>query len=160
MSWVAIIFLLLIVSILETGLGGLWLGGRLALDLSAAVVAYVALWKGPRGGAMAGFVAGILADLAQPQSLGRTALVLTLAGYVTGALGERVMRGSVVTQLGVVGFAVFARQAVVLVLSPSAGWRHGAAALALYALPAAVVTSLIVVGLFQLCSRLAGARSQ
>jgi rod shape-determining protein MreD len=160
MTWVAIVLLLLVVSILETSLGGPWLGGRIALDLSAAVVAYVALFRGARAGAVAGFMAGILSDLAEPSALGKSALVLTLAGYIAGALGEKMMRASILTQFTLLGVTVFARQAVVLALSPSAGWRHGATALAFYAVPAAMVTSLVGVAFYQIISRLTKVKSR
>ncbi|GJF28482.1 hypothetical protein KNE206_11820 [Kitasatospora sp. NE20-6] len=67
--------------------------GRLQLpgatpDLLMLVVVGLALVHGPAGGCLAGFAAGLLADLAPPSdhAVGRFALVLCLVGYAAGLL--------------------------------------------------------------------------
>ncbi len=81
-----------------------------APDLLLLVVIGLALVYGPAGGCLAGFFAGLLADLAPPSdhAVGRYALVLCLLGYAAGLL--RSSSGhirSVVTPLLVVAAAAF-----------------------------------------------------
>jgi rod shape-determining protein MreD len=63
--------------------------------LLLAVVAF-GLAEGRRSGAVMGFAAGLLADLGADAQLGRTALVLTLAGYAAGLAADDVARSRVV----------------------------------------------------------------
>lgn len=72
-------------------------------DLVLVVVAVVAIARGPGAGAAAGFAGGLLLDLAPPaaHAAGQWALVLTLAGYAAGHLGDPRLRG--VTRLVLVG---------------------------------------------------------
>lgn len=63
----------------------LW-GGR--PDVLLLVVVAVALLRGTVPGALAGFLGGLVIDLATLETLGVTSLLLTLAGYWTGRYGE------------------------------------------------------------------------
>ena len=67
-----------------------------APDLLLLAVVAFALAEGPRSGAVTGFVAGLLADLSADAELGRTALVLTLVGYLTGLAADDAERSRVV----------------------------------------------------------------
>lgn len=59
-------------------------------DVLLVIVVAVALATGPFGGAVTGFAAGLLSDLAPPadHTLGKMALALTVVGYVSGLLED------------------------------------------------------------------------
>jgi rod shape-determining protein MreD len=63
-------------------------------DLVLVALVAVALRRGPLLGAAVGFWAGFLLDLAAFETLGLTALLLTLAGYGAGRLGEVMSKSS------------------------------------------------------------------
>ena len=75
-----------------TLLGSIDVGGGRPDLLLVAVVA-IALARGTTVGAIAGFVGGLLFDLATFGTLGVTSLLLTLAGYWIGRYGETTGRG-------------------------------------------------------------------
>lgn len=62
------------------------LGG--APDLLLVTLVCVALLRGAVYGAVAGFAAGLVVDIATLSTLGKTSLLLTLAGYWIGRYGE------------------------------------------------------------------------
>jgi rod shape-determining protein MreD len=59
-------------------------------DLVLVVVAALAIARGPGAGAIAGFAGGLLLDLVPPAAhdAGQWALVLTVAGYAAGYVGD------------------------------------------------------------------------
>lgn len=57
-------------------------------DVLLVVLVSVALVRGALTGAIAGFAAGLIVDVATLGTLGLTALLLTLAGYWAGRYGE------------------------------------------------------------------------
>lgn len=63
-------------------------------DLVLVVIAALAIVRGPGAGAVAGFAGGVLLDLVPPaaHAAGQWALVLTLAGYAAGYLGDPRLR--------------------------------------------------------------------
>jgi rod shape-determining protein MreD len=67
------------------------LGG--APDLLLVTLIAVALLRGSIVGAAGGFFAGLVVDTATLQTMGVTALLLTLAGYWIGRYGETTGRG-------------------------------------------------------------------
>jgi rod shape-determining protein MreD len=75
-----------------TMLGAIDIGGGRPDLLLVAIVA-IALARGTTVGAIAGFVGGLLFDLATFGTLGVTSLLLTLAGYWIGRYGETTGRG-------------------------------------------------------------------
>jgi rod shape-determining protein MreD len=80
-------------------------------DVVLVLVVGIALLRGPVFGAMAGFWAGLVLDVVSLETLGLTSLLLTLAGYFAGRLGDVTTKSSahpsiVAVGLGTVGFAV------------------------------------------------------
>jgi rod shape-determining protein MreD len=63
-------------------------------DLLLVLVIAIALLRGPAFGAAAGFWAGLVLDVVSFQTLGLTSLLLTLAGYFAGRLGEVTKKSS------------------------------------------------------------------
>ena len=57
-------------------------------DVSLVVLVCVALLRGPVAGALCGFVAGLVVDVATLDTLGVTSLLLVLVGYWIGRYGE------------------------------------------------------------------------
>lgn len=80
--------LALLVTVLQiSGVGEIRvLGGN--VDLVPLLVAGVALYAGSLPGAAAGFLVGLLLDLALGRSLGASSLVLIAVGYGVGRYGE------------------------------------------------------------------------
>jgi rod shape-determining protein MreD len=63
-------------------------------DLLLVLVIAIALLRGPAFGAVTGFWAGLVLDVVSFQTLGLTSLLLTLAGYFAGRLGEVTKKSS------------------------------------------------------------------
>ncbi len=74
-------------------------------DLVLVTLVVAALLRGPLVGAAAGFWAGFLVDLAAFETLGLTSLLLTLAGYGAGRLGQVMSKSSPHPPLIAVGVA-------------------------------------------------------
>lgn len=108
-------------------------------DVLLVAVISIALLRGSIPGALAGFAGGLLVDVATLETLGVTALILTLAGFWAGRYGETTGRDRmhapllaivVITLLvGVgsyllyflLGESVSAREALVVALPPTLG---------------------------------------
>ena len=63
-------------------------------DILLVLVIALGLLRGPAFGAAAGFWGGLVLDMASFQTLGLTSLLLTLAGYFAGRLGEVTKKSS------------------------------------------------------------------
>jgi rod shape-determining protein MreD len=79
-------------------------------DVVLILVIGIALLRGPVFGAVVGFWAGLVLDVASLETLGLTSLLLTLAGYFAGRLGDVTTKHSphpslVAVGLGTIGFA-------------------------------------------------------
>ena len=74
-------------------------------DLVLVALVAVALLRGPLIGAVVGFWAGFVLDLATFEILGLNALLLTLAGYGIGRLGQVMSKSSPHPPLIAVGLA-------------------------------------------------------
>ena len=134
-------------------------------DLLLVTIVCVALVAGSLPGAIAGFAGGLVVDVMTLGTLGTTSIVLTLAGYWAGRYGETTGRGrayapplaafaiSLLAGIGgvalhfLIGQPVSAREALVV------------------AVPSAVLTALLALGVHRLCraflavpDRLEGAR--
>ena len=94
-------------------------------DLALVLVVAVGLARGPRTGALTGFGAGLLLDIAPPADhvAGRWALALVVVGYLAGRVRQDASRSSLVALATVaagsfVGTSVFADRATIILLEP------------------------------------------
>ncbi|MDQ4082145.1 MAG: rod shape-determining protein MreD [Actinomycetota bacterium] len=124
-------------------------------DVVLLTLVAVAMLRGPLVGAVAGFWAGLVVDVAALQALGLTSLLLTLAGYWAGRFGELTTRESphpplIAAALATVGVVV------------GSGLVHfmlgqGAPASALLGevlLPTVALNVLLAYPVYRLCARL------
>ena len=72
-------------------------------DVVLVVLIGIALLRGPLFGAVAGFWAGLVLDVVSLETLGLTSLLLTLAGYFAGRLGDVTTKSSAHPSLVAVG---------------------------------------------------------
>lgn len=63
-------------------------------DIVLVLLVAIAVLRGPLLGAVSGFWAGLILDVAAVQTLGLTSLLLTLTGYWAGRFGEATSRRS------------------------------------------------------------------
>jgi rod shape-determining protein MreD len=80
-------------------------------DIVLVVLIGISLLRGPLFGAVAGFWAGLVLDVASLEPVGLTSLLLTLVGYFAGRLGDVTTKSSahpsiVAVALGTIGFAL------------------------------------------------------
>jgi rod shape-determining protein MreD len=80
-------------------------------DVVLVLVIGIALLRGPMFGAVVGFWAGLVLDVASLETLGLTSLLLTLVGYFAGRLGDVTTKSSahpslVAVALGTIGFGL------------------------------------------------------
>jgi rod shape-determining protein MreD len=120
-------------------------------DLLLVTLCAVALMRGSIFGASGGFFAGLVVDTAMLETMGVTALLLTLAGYWIGRYGETTGRGrhapllsvAVVTILYAFG-ALFLRFMI--------GESDSARAVLLDALPPSLLFNLLItIPVFRFC---------
>jgi rod shape-determining protein MreD len=84
-------------------------------DFPLLVVLLVALWEGPAGGALFGFLAGVFVDVNSAQTLGVTSLANSLLAFGVGSVSDRILRESVWTRVVIaLGATVLRDQAVIL----------------------------------------------
>jgi rod shape-determining protein MreD len=124
-------------------LGAIDIGGGRPDLLLVAVVA-IALARGTTVGATAGFVGGLLFDLATFGTLGVTSLLLTLAGYWIGRYGETTGRGRTHAPLLSVLVMTIAYAVAAYVLHTILGDTVSARVALVDALLAAVVGNLLL----------------
>jgi rod shape-determining protein MreD len=124
-------------------------------DLLLVLVIAVALLRGPTFGAAAGFWAGLVLDIASFQTLGLTSLLLTLAGYFAGRLGEVTTKSSahpslIAVTVGTIGVALGSA-----VVNFMLGTTVSASELfAAMLLPTLALNLLLAYPLYGLCRRL------
>jgi rod shape-determining protein MreD len=124
-------------------LGAIDIGGGRPDLLLVAVIA-IALVRGTVVGALAGFVGGLLFDLATFGTLGVTSLLLTLAGYGIGRYGETTGRGRAHAPLLSVLVMTIAYAVAAYVLHTILGDTVSARVALLDALFAAVIGNLLL----------------
>ena len=85
---------LLLASLVQVSVAGWIEVGEGRPDVVLVVLVAIALLRGPVYGAVAGFWAGLVLDVASLGTFGLTSLLFTLAGYWAGRFGEVTTRAS------------------------------------------------------------------
>jgi len=131
-----------------------------------AVLAFASAW-GTTSGAVCGFAAGLVLDVAPPSvtAIGRHALVLAAVGGLTGRVAREVRRSALRTSLlaGVCAFAAAGLNVLLgVLLGEGAGLSRPGLLTAMAATAAytAVATPLVVPGTAALARRIEGPRAQ
>jgi rod shape-determining protein MreD len=124
-------------------------------DLVLVLVIAIALLRGPVFGAVAGFWAGLVLDIASLETLGLTSLLLTLAGYFAGRLGDVTTRSSahpslVAVGFGTIGFAIGSAVVNFMLGSTLSAGQFFVGVL----LPSLALNLLLAYPLYGLCRRL------
>lgn len=129
-------------------------------DLLLVTVVAAGFVAGPVGGALTGFAAGLLADLAPPadHTAGRLALVLLLVGYGAGLI-EDAPRRSVLTPIAVVAGSAIGSGLLLAVVGavladPRVTWPAVARAVSIRVLYDVVLTPFVVPLVLALARRL------
>ena len=122
-------------------------------DVLLVTVVAVALLRGSLVGAVGGFLAGLVVDVANLQTLGLTSLLLTLAGYWTGRYGEttgrdRARAPALSVAVVTIAYAVFSL-ALHFVLRDAVSVRL---ALVDTLVPALALNLLVAIPVFRACS--------
>lgn len=126
-----------------------------APDLVLVMLVAVALLNGAVFGAVSGFWAGLLLDVALIETLGFTSLVLTLVGFWIGRYGETTGRGRAYAPLLSVAVATVLYAVGALILHFMLGDPASAKVALVDALPPEVALNLILaIPAFALCRRL------
>lgn len=126
-------------------------------DLVLVTVIAIALLRGSTGGAAAGFVGGLVVDIATLGTLGVTALILTLAGFWAGRYGETTGRDrahapllAIVVITLLVGVGAYA---LYFLLGESVSARE---ALGVALLPSVALNLVVGAPIYALCRRFVG----
>jgi rod shape-determining protein MreD len=120
-------------------------------DLLLVTLCAVALMRGSIFGAAGGFFAGLVVDTATLETMGVTALLLTLAGYWIGRYGETTGRGRHAPLLSV-GVVTILYAFGALLLRFMIGESDSARAVLLDALPPSLLFNLLItVPVFVFC---------
>jgi len=153
---VRIALIIFVVAILQvSAFSSITIGG--GPDVLLVTLVSVALVRGAVTGAVSGFFAGLIVDVATLGTLGSTALLLTLVGYWAGRYGETTGRGrphapilATVAATAFVGLGGYAIQSML--------GEPISARVALAALPAALIwNALLIYPVFGLTRRIVGA---
>ena len=93
-DWLKAAALLLAAAVLQVSVFSAFQVGDARPDVVLVLLVAIALLRGPVVGAVGGFWAGIVLDVALFETLGLTSLLLVLAGYWTGRFGDATTRAS------------------------------------------------------------------
>ena len=154
---VRVALVIFVVAILQvSAFSSLTIGGS-GPDVLLVVLVSVSLLRGAVTGAVAGFFAGLIVDVATLGTLGLTALLLTLAGYWVGRYGETTGRARrhapILAMLAATVFVGLGGYAVQSMLGESISARA-----VLLALPSALIwNAALVYPAFGLTRRIVGA---
>jgi rod shape-determining protein MreD len=129
-------------------------------DLLLVVLVSAALLRGAITGAIAGFAAGLIVDVATLGTLGVTALLLTLVGYWAGRYGETTGRGRTYAPLLAVLAATVLFGVGAYLLNYMLGEAVSAHAALLPVLPALLLNGILAYPVHGLMGRLVGRTEQ
>ena len=128
-------------------------------DLVLLTLVAVALLRGSIYGAVAGFGAGLIIDTATLETLGVTALLLTLAGYWIGRYGETTGRERAHAPLVAVAVITVLYSIGALVLNYMLGQAVSPAAVFDALLPTMLWNVLLAIPVYALIRKLLGERA-
>ena len=116
-------------------------------DLLLVVVLVLAMAAGPTSGAVMGFAAGVLIDVAPPAagSIGQTAAIYAIAGFVAGHVPLDPGRPDLTSVGTICGLA-----AAVFIASALLGWLLGSPEITWSAVPWLLVTQVFYAGVLAL----------
>jgi rod shape-determining protein MreD len=116
-----------------------------APDLALLVVIAAALVRGPEYGAVLGFAAGLLLDIAPPadHSAGRWALAFVVSGYLAGMV-RRDARSSALAAVLVVAAGVFVATSIFALTGLLMGDERVGVGNALHVIPVAVLYDILL----------------
>ena len=124
-------------------------------DVVLVFLVAIALLRGPLVGAIAGFWAGLVLDVATLETLGLSSLLLTLAGYWAGRFGEVARKRSPHPPLFGVALATAALALASAVLHFMLGETVPASQLfGRVLLPTVALNVLLAVPVYRLCSHI------
>jgi rod shape-determining protein MreD len=129
-------------------------------DLLLVVLVSAALLRGSLTGAIAGFAAGLIVDVATLGTLGVTALLLTLVGYWAGRYGETSGRGRPYAPLLAVVAATALYGVGAYLLDYMLGEAVSARTALLPVLPALLLNGILAYPVHALVRRLVGRNEQ
>jgi rod shape-determining protein MreD len=112
-------------------------------DFLLVTLVAIALLRGSILGAAGGFFAGLIVDTATLETLGMTALLLTLVGYWIGRYGETTGRGRHVPALSV-GVVTILYSFAALLLRFMLGESDSARVVLIDALPPSILLNLLI----------------
>jgi rod shape-determining protein MreD len=99
LAGIRVALVVFVVAILQVSAFSGFTVGRGGPDVLLVALVSIALLRGSITGAIAGFAAGLIVDIATLGTLGVTSLLLTLAGYWAGRYGETTGRGRIYAPL-------------------------------------------------------------
>jgi rod shape-determining protein MreD len=145
-----------VVAILQVSVFSGFTVGRGGPDVLLVSLVAIGLLRGSVTGAVAGFAAGLIVDIATLGTLGVTSLLLTLAGYWAGRYGETTGRGRayapLVATIGATVLVEFGGYGLHLLLGESVS-----AEVLVFAVPATLVfNALLAYPIFGVVRRLVG----
>ena len=140
-----VVLLVLLAAVLQVSLFSSLTMDGVTPDLALLVVIAAALTRGPEYGAVLGFVAGLLVDVAPPadNTVGRWALAFVVSGYLAGMV-RRDARSSAFAAIVVVAAGAFLATSVFALSGLVIGDQRVAVTEALHIIPMAVLYDVLL----------------
>jgi rod shape-determining protein MreD len=140
-----VVLLVLLAAVLQVSLFSSLTMDGVTPDLALLVVIAAALARGPEYGAVLGFVAGLLVDVAPPadNTVGRWALAFVVSGYLAGMV-RRDARSSAFAAIVVVAAGAFLATSIFALSGLVIGDQRVAVTEALHIIPMAVLYDVLL----------------